>query len=465
MRPLKLKSKVPCIHARGSSSELLPPSSAACATCGTAGERQPEEAAHLVERLAGSVVARAAEPLVRAMDAHQHEVRVPAGDDEAERGELRLRPFDEPVRVDVAFEVVDAEERQFASKGDRLGGVEAHQQRSCEARPARPRDSIDVVQCAARSFERFAHDGRDVAEMLAARDLRDHAAVLRVECYLARHHGRARHPPIDHHRRRRLITRGLNCKNIHNPSLPQTTPHTQHQLAVPCARFDHATIPIPDHQPPPSPSAVGEGRGEGPQLPRALNPPHETAPAFHNPRHPGSPYYLPLPPQWERAGVRERSRASPPSSRNQSHRRTTIPIPDHQPPPSPSAVGEGRGEGGSRHSTNTRTRNHTAAQPSSSRITNHLPLPPQWERAVRERPAAATSTQTPAHKSHRRSPSQPPSRDHQPPPSPSAVGEGRGEGRSRRQHQPTNHTERSPSHPRPGSPTTSLSLRSGRGPG
>ena len=56
----------------------------------------------------------------------------------------------------------------------------------------------------------------------------------------------------------------------------------------------------------PSPSAVGEGRGEGRQ-PR-------TSPTCTRKRkltaaqatlHPGSPTGLPLPPQWERAGVRE----------------------------------------------------------------------------------------------------------------------------------------------------------------
>ena len=55
-----------------------------------AGETESEEAADLVECLAGGVISRAPEPAVDAVPVHEHEVRVAAGDDQPECRQFRL---------------------------------------------------------------------------------------------------------------------------------------------------------------------------------------------------------------------------------------------------------------------------------------------------------------------------------------------------------------------------------------
>src|SRR5207237_105607 len=98
---------------------------------GTAGEAEAHDARNLVEGLAGGVVAGAAEADEVDVVAHEDEVAVAAGDDEADKGKLGsgrvgglVGGGGEPVGVDVALEVVDADEGQAAGVGERLGGVE-----------------------------------------------------------------------------------------------------------------------------------------------------------------------------------------------------------------------------------------------------------------------------------------------------------------------------------------------------
>src|SRR6185312_11455622 len=87
---------------------------------------EAEQPGGLVEGLAGGVVERLAEDLVRVVVADRGEQGVPAGGDQAEEGRLeRLRL--EEVRGDVALEVVDRDQRQPARGGDRLRGRDPDQ--------------------------------------------------------------------------------------------------------------------------------------------------------------------------------------------------------------------------------------------------------------------------------------------------------------------------------------------------
>ena len=90
----------------------------------------------------------------------------------------------------MALEVVDRGEREAARAGDRLGGLDAHEQRADEPGAARHRDELDVVELGPGLRERVVDDRVGELEVVAARHLRHDAAVAVVHA-LARDHVRA----------------------------------------------------------------------------------------------------------------------------------------------------------------------------------------------------------------------------------------------------------------------------------
>ena len=97
---------------------------------GAAGEAQTEQARHLVERLARGIVQSPAQPPDPSVPLHHHHVRVAAGDDQAQQREGRRGPAPslvDPVRVEMALQVVHRDQREVAGVGERLGRVHAHQ--------------------------------------------------------------------------------------------------------------------------------------------------------------------------------------------------------------------------------------------------------------------------------------------------------------------------------------------------
>ena len=148
---------------------------------GTAGEGESEEASGFIEGFAGGVIEGAAEALVVAVVAHEDEVGVASGDDEAEGGEVDWGAFDEPVGVDVSFEVVDAEEGEVASEGDGFAEAVSDEEGAGEAGAAGGANGLDVIEGGAGFGEGFAHDGGDLAEVFAAGDFGHDAAVAGVE--------------------------------------------------------------------------------------------------------------------------------------------------------------------------------------------------------------------------------------------------------------------------------------------
>ena len=113
---------------------------------GAAGERQPEQPRHLVERLAGRVVDRRPERLDVAGDVRDPQQTGVAAGHQQRQARLGQRPVLELVDGDVRGEVVDAVERLAEPDREGLGRRDADQQRAGEAGSAGDRDRVDVVQ-------------------------------------------------------------------------------------------------------------------------------------------------------------------------------------------------------------------------------------------------------------------------------------------------------------------------------
>ena len=158
------------------------------------GIAQAEQARALVERLARSVVTRAAEPQrCRVVGDVQHE-RVPTRGQQA-RERRRQAERREPQRRHVPEQVVDGDERQAAAVGQGLGGREPDEQRADQSRSLRDRDGIHIGERRPRVGERGLDDGHDELEVAPRRDLGHDAAEARVQVGLRRaDRARARAP-------------------------------------------------------------------------------------------------------------------------------------------------------------------------------------------------------------------------------------------------------------------------------
>ena len=161
---------------------------------GAAGIAEPEQASALVERLAGSVVERRAEPLRTTPLAHREQQRVPSAREQAEERRLE-RIVAEVERGDVPLQMVDRNERQATRPGDRLRSREAHEQGTDQSRPLRDRHLLHVVERCAGLLERRANGWEDELQMIPRRNLRHHAAVPGVKRRLRRD-DRGEHDPL-----------------------------------------------------------------------------------------------------------------------------------------------------------------------------------------------------------------------------------------------------------------------------
>ncbi len=83
--------------------------------------------------------------------------------------------------MDVAFEVVDGDERLAKAEGEGLGEGDADQQRSGEAGAGGDGDSVEVLIGAIGTLQGLADDRHNGAEVLAAGELGDHSAVVGVD--------------------------------------------------------------------------------------------------------------------------------------------------------------------------------------------------------------------------------------------------------------------------------------------
>ena len=110
----------------------------------------------------------------------------PPGHDERDEredriGSVRLAGIAQPRGVDVALEVVDPDERHVVDPGERLGEVDADQQRAGQARSVGDRDRVDVVPGRAGVGPRLVEDRHDPAQVGAGGDLGHDPAGRGVE--------------------------------------------------------------------------------------------------------------------------------------------------------------------------------------------------------------------------------------------------------------------------------------------
>jgi len=83
--------------------------------------------------------------------------------------------------VDVAFEVVDRDEGLVGGEGEGFGEGDADEERAGEAGAGGDGDGFEIGVLEAGAVHGFADDGGDGAEVLAAGELRDDAAVVGVD--------------------------------------------------------------------------------------------------------------------------------------------------------------------------------------------------------------------------------------------------------------------------------------------
>ncbi len=124
--------------------------------------------------------------------------------------------------MDMPLQVIHPDQRLIQPKRQRLRVRNPHQQRPRQPRPLRHSNRIQILKPNARTAHRLTHHRHDVAQMLARGQLRNHAAVVRMQVHLRGNNVRQRLRTTAHHCRRRLIARALDAQN---------------QPAQPCARI------------------------------------------------------------------------------------------------------------------------------------------------------------------------------------------------------------------------------------
>src|SRR5262249_45450386 len=98
-------------------------------------------------------------------------MRVASGHHEGENRELHfvisLLPLLEQHGMDVAFEMIDRDQRLFEGEGKGLGVADANEKCSCKAWALGDRDGIDGVVGSPGFGKRLPHHWHNGAEMLA----------------------------------------------------------------------------------------------------------------------------------------------------------------------------------------------------------------------------------------------------------------------------------------------------------
>src|SRR5438477_392353 len=148
--------------------------------CRPAGVAEPKHACRLVEGFAGRVVPRAADDFETAVLGHPHQVRVRAAHHQAEQRWLEAGARQHR-RVDVAPEMVDAGDRPMPCRAQAFGHAHADKQAPGQARPAGDGDQADVFATSVCLLERGFQQVRQPFEVVASRQLRDHAAELAMQ--------------------------------------------------------------------------------------------------------------------------------------------------------------------------------------------------------------------------------------------------------------------------------------------
>ncbi len=172
-----------------------------------AGIAEPEQLGDLVVGFAGGIIDGAADERIgpcAVCRTGEVEMSVSAGNDEGQRGvagilrvavvveDVLLLALVEEDGVNVAFKMVDGDERKILREGQRLGIGDADEQRAGETWAGGDSDGVKVAEADLRLLNRCTHDRNDGAEMLATGEFRDDSAVARVSGDLRCDDGRKR---------------------------------------------------------------------------------------------------------------------------------------------------------------------------------------------------------------------------------------------------------------------------------
>ena len=143
------------------------------------GKAQPQQLRHLVECLAGGVVASLAEQLVSLPLGDVNEHRVAAGDDQRDGRQLQLRML-EQVRHDVGFHVMDGDQREIERHCQPLGKGAADHQRAHQPRSVGHPYPVDLGELDAGLVERLSENRQHVRYVSPTGELGNDAAELLV---------------------------------------------------------------------------------------------------------------------------------------------------------------------------------------------------------------------------------------------------------------------------------------------
>ena len=191
---------------------------------GPAGIAQRKHARDFVVGFAGGVVARAADarvvkiaarrsPLPMSRDRERCGRRRRSGRRQAASGVasggVRLQKH----RVDMALEMIDADQRLFQRHGERFAVGDADQKRADQARAARDGNGVESRQSDLRSLKSFAHNRHDLPQMLARGKLRNHAAIFAVNINLRRNDAGKNAAPIADNGRGGLVAGRLDAED------------------------------------------------------------------------------------------------------------------------------------------------------------------------------------------------------------------------------------------------------------
>ena len=183
---------------------------------GAAGITQAQQAGDLVEGLARGVVGGPAQELARQRAPAGVETGVAAGDHQANaRVDLAIGKG-ELAGVEVAFQVIDRDERNVERQGQRLGRGQADDQGPDQARPRGDGDHPQVAERDSRPAQGLVDHGQHLPDVGSRGDLRNHPAEPLMQAHLRSHHAGEdpRHPdgrrprPLEH-RRPGLVAGGL----------------------------------------------------------------------------------------------------------------------------------------------------------------------------------------------------------------------------------------------------------------
>ena len=175
----------------------------------------PEQLRHLVERLARGIVHRAAQPHVPPDTLHRDALAVSAGNQQQQVGERHpaLDQAGQPRGQRVRLQVVHRHIGQPVRDRDALGEQTADDQPADQPRAGAGRHASQIGEPKPRPRHHAAHLLGQERQMRARGYFRHHPAIRRVLALLAQHRLSEHAPALVHHRRRRLVARGLDAQH------------------------------------------------------------------------------------------------------------------------------------------------------------------------------------------------------------------------------------------------------------